>query len=112
MRTGLIAAVLGLTVVMIFVIQNAHAVNISFLGAHLRVSLAVALLLAAIAGALVMAAATPADHQPPVSQARHRAFARTIWCGVRQDTRMRSGLATMMARALAREVATFSRCGS
>ena len=50
--------------------------------------------------------------QPPVSQARHRAFARTIWCGVRQDTRMRSGLATMMARALAREVATFSRCGS
>jgi hypothetical protein len=50
--------------------------------------------------------------QPPVSQARHRAFARTIWYGVRQDTRMRSGLATMMARALAREVATFSRCGS
>ena len=57
MRTGLIAAVLGLIVVMIFIIQNAHAVNISFLGAHLRVSLAVALLLAAIAGALVMAAA-------------------------------------------------------
>ena len=57
MRTGLIAAVLGLTVVMIFIIQNAHAVNISFLGAHLRVSLAVALLLAAIVGALVMAAA-------------------------------------------------------
>ena len=42
---------------MIFIIQNAHAVNISFLGAHLRLSLAVALLLAAIAGALVMAAA-------------------------------------------------------
>ena len=57
MRTGLIAAVLGLIVVMIFIIQNAHAVNVSFLGAHLRVSLAVALLLAAIAGALVMAAA-------------------------------------------------------
>jgi hypothetical protein len=50
--------------------------------------------------------------QPPVSQARHRALARIIWCGVRQDTRMRSGLATMMARARAREVATFSRCGS
>ena len=46
-----------LIVVMIFIIQNAHAVNISFLGAHLRLSLAVALLLAAIAGALVMAAA-------------------------------------------------------
>ncbi len=57
MRTGLIAGILGLIVVMIFVIQNAHAVNISFLGAHLRLSLAVALLLAAIAGALVMAAA-------------------------------------------------------
>ncbi|HEY8043378.1 MAG TPA: lipopolysaccharide assembly protein LapA domain-containing protein [Streptosporangiaceae bacterium] len=57
MRTGLIAAVMGLIVVMIFIIQNAHAVNISFLGAHLRLSLAVALFLAAIAGALVMAAA-------------------------------------------------------
>jgi lipopolysaccharide assembly protein A len=44
-------------VVVIFIIQNAHAVNISFLGAHLRLSLAVALLLAVIAGALVMAAA-------------------------------------------------------
>ncbi len=57
MRTGLLAGVLGLIVVMIFIIQNAHAVNISFLGAHLRLSLAVALFLAAIAGALVMAAA-------------------------------------------------------
>jgi putative membrane protein len=57
MRTGLIAAAAGLIVVMIFIIQNAHAVNISFLGAHLHVSLAVALLLAAIAGALIMAAA-------------------------------------------------------
>ena len=57
MRTSLIAATAGLVVVMIFIIQNAHAVNISFLGAHLRVSLAVALLLAAIAGALLMAAA-------------------------------------------------------
>jgi uncharacterized integral membrane protein len=57
MRTSLIAAAVGLTVVMIFIIQNAHAVNISFLGAHLRLSLAVALILAAIAGALLMAAA-------------------------------------------------------
>jgi len=39
------------------VLQNARAVNISFLGAHLRLSLAVALLLATIAGALIMAAA-------------------------------------------------------
>ena len=57
MRTGLIAGFAALIVVMIFIIQNTRAVNISFLGAHLRVSLAVALLLAAIAGALVMAAA-------------------------------------------------------
>ena len=57
MRTALIVGVLALTVVLIFIIQNAHAVNISFLGAYLHLSLAVALLLAAIAGALLMAAA-------------------------------------------------------
>jgi putative membrane protein len=57
MRIGLIAGFIGLIVVMIFIIQNAHSVNISFLGAHLRLSLAVALFLAAIAGALIMAAA-------------------------------------------------------
>jgi putative membrane protein len=57
MRTSLLAGFLGLIVVMIFIIQNPHAVNISFLGAHLRLSLAVALFLAAIAGALLMAAA-------------------------------------------------------
>jgi putative membrane protein len=57
MRTSLIAAAAGLIVVMIFIIQNARAVSISFLGAHLRLSLAVALFLAAIAGALIMAAA-------------------------------------------------------
>jgi putative membrane protein len=57
MRTGLIIGAVALAVVMIFIIQNAHAVNISFLGAHLRLSLAVALLLAAILGALAMAAA-------------------------------------------------------
>jgi lipopolysaccharide assembly protein A len=57
MRTGLIVAVLALIVVMIFIIQNGHAVSISFLGAHLHLSLAVALFLAAIAGAVLMAAA-------------------------------------------------------
>ena len=57
MRIALIAATVGLAVVLIFIIQNTHAVNISFLGAHLHLSLAVALLLAAIAGALTMAAA-------------------------------------------------------
>jgi len=57
MRTGLIAGAAVLIVVLIFIIQNAHAVNIAFLGAHLHLSLAVALLLAAVAGALAMAAA-------------------------------------------------------
>src|SRR5579863_5358418 len=57
MRTALIAGTAALAVVLIFIIQNTHAVNISFLGAHLQLSLAVALLLAAAAGALAMAAA-------------------------------------------------------
>jgi lipopolysaccharide assembly protein A len=57
MRAALIAHIVALIVVVIFVIQNAHAVNISFLGAHLRLSLAVALLPAAIVGALLMVAA-------------------------------------------------------
>ena len=42
---------------LIFIIENAHAVTIVYFGVHLRLSLAVALLLAAIGGALVMAAA-------------------------------------------------------
>jgi lipopolysaccharide assembly protein A len=57
MRIALIAGVVVLIVVLIFIIQNAHTVSISFMGAHLHLSLAVALLLAAVAGALVMAAA-------------------------------------------------------
>jgi putative membrane protein len=56
-RTALIAGALVLIVVLIFIIENAHAVTITFFGAHLRISLAVALLLAAVAGALIMAAA-------------------------------------------------------
>jgi putative membrane protein len=57
MRTRLIAGVAGLIVVMIFIIENPRAVNISFLGAHLRLSLAPALVLSAIAGPVIMAAA-------------------------------------------------------
>jgi lipopolysaccharide assembly protein A len=57
MRAGLIAGFAALIVVVIFIIQNAHAANISFLGIHLVLPLALALLLAAIAGALLMAAA-------------------------------------------------------
>jgi lipopolysaccharide assembly protein A len=56
-RTALIAGALVLVVVLIFIIENAHAVTITFFGVHARISLAVALLLAAVAGALIMAAA-------------------------------------------------------
>ena len=56
-RATLIAGFIGLVVVLVFVVQNPHAVSISFLGAHLRLSLGVALLFAAVAGALLMAAA-------------------------------------------------------
>jgi uncharacterized integral membrane protein len=54
---GLIAGIGALILLVIFIIQNAHAVHVTFFGAHASVSLAVALLVAAIAGALVMAAA-------------------------------------------------------
>jgi lipopolysaccharide assembly protein A len=57
MRSALIAGIVVLVLVLIFIIQNAHTVSIAFFGAHLQLSLAVALLLAAVAGALVMAAA-------------------------------------------------------
>jgi lipopolysaccharide assembly protein A len=57
MRTALIGGFLALIVLVIFIIQNAHAVQVSFLGIQVRLSLAVALLLAAIVGALLMAAA-------------------------------------------------------
>ena len=56
-RTALIVGFLALIVLVIFIAQNAAAVKISFLGAQVRMSLAVALLIAVIAGALLMAAA-------------------------------------------------------
>jgi hypothetical protein len=46
--------VVVLSVLVIFIVQNARAVRLSFLGAHLQLSLAVALLLAAIAGAAIL----------------------------------------------------------
>jgi lipopolysaccharide assembly protein A len=56
-RTALIVGAVVLILVLIFIIENAHAVTIVYFGAHLRLSLAVALLLAAVGGALIMAAA-------------------------------------------------------
>jgi lipopolysaccharide assembly protein A len=66
-RIALIAGTAALAVVLIFIIQNATAVSISFLGAHLHLPLAVALLFAAIAGALIMAAAGTAR----ITELRH-----------------------------------------
>lgn len=68
-RMGLIAGTGVLVLLVIFIVQNAHTVHITFLGAHAMVSLAVALLLAAIAGALVMAAAGTT----PITQLRRTA---------------------------------------
>ena len=56
-RMGLIAGIGALILLVIFIVQNAHAVRITFFGAHASASLAAALLVAAVAGALVMAAA-------------------------------------------------------
>jgi uncharacterized integral membrane protein len=56
-RIALIAGTVVLAIVLIFILQNTSTVSINFLGAHLHVSLAVAMLLAAIAGAVIMAAA-------------------------------------------------------
>jgi len=60
MRTTLIASAAVLIVAVIFIIQNVHAANISFLGVHLVLPLAGALLLAAAAGSLLTVAAGPA----------------------------------------------------
>jgi uncharacterized integral membrane protein len=59
MRTTLIASLASLIVVVIFIIQNLHAANISFLGVHLVLPLVGALVLAAIAGSLLAVAAGP-----------------------------------------------------
>ena len=59
-RKALIAGAVVLVVAVIFISQNAHAANISFLGVHLVLPLAAALLLAAVAGALAVTAAGPA----------------------------------------------------
>lgn len=57
LHMGLLAATLLLVLLVVFVVQNARPVDVNYLGAHARVSLAVALLLAAIAGALVIGVA-------------------------------------------------------
>jgi uncharacterized integral membrane protein len=56
-RMGLLAGIGALILLVIFIAENAHAVHITFFGAHASVSLAAALLIAAVAGALVTVAA-------------------------------------------------------
>jgi lipopolysaccharide assembly protein A len=67
LHVGLITAALLLVLLVVFLIQNAHTVEIHFLGAHLRMSLAVAMLAAAVAGALITGAAGTAR----IAQLRH-----------------------------------------
>jgi lipopolysaccharide assembly protein A len=59
-RMGLTAGIGALILLVIFIVQNAHAVHITFFGAHASVSLAAVLLVAAAAGGLVAAAASTA----------------------------------------------------
>lgn len=53
----MIVAAVALVLLVIFLVQNEHSVDVSFLGGHLRVSLAVAMLIGAVAGALIVGAA-------------------------------------------------------
>ena len=53
-HTGLIAAAAVMVLLLIFILENAHSVNVHFFGADLRLPLAVALLLAAAGGALLV----------------------------------------------------------
>jgi uncharacterized integral membrane protein len=73
---GLIAGIGALILLVIFIVQNAHAVHITFVGAHAGVSLAAAVLVAAVAGALVTAAAGTAR-----STQLRRAMRRTSTAG-------------------------------
>ena len=57
LHAGLVIAAVLLLLLVIFLAQNAHTVTIKFLGAGLHISLAVALLAAALAGALIVGAA-------------------------------------------------------
>ncbi len=59
-RMWLIAGIGALILLAIFIVQNVHAVHITFFGAHASVSLAAVLLVAAVAGALVATAASTA----------------------------------------------------
>jgi putative membrane protein len=52
---GIIIAAIVLILLLIFIVQNSQSVKINYLGAHGTISLAVAMLLAAVGGALIVA---------------------------------------------------------
>jgi uncharacterized integral membrane protein len=56
LHTGLVLASVVSILLVVFLVQNARSVMISFLGANLHVSLAVALLAAALGGAVIVGA--------------------------------------------------------
>ena len=86
LHVGLITAAILLVLLVVFLIQNAHTVEIRFLGAHLRVSLAVAMLAAAVAGALITGAAGTAR----IAQLRRGRRTRVTAAGHSPDTRQRT----------------------
>ena len=51
---GLAAAIVVLLLLLIFILENGHRADIAFFGAHASLPLGVALLLAAVAGALIV----------------------------------------------------------
>ena len=55
-HAGLIVAAAVLVVLLVFILENDHSVSVAFLGAHLHLPLAVALLLAGVGGALLVGA--------------------------------------------------------
>lgn len=57
LHVGVVVAAVLLVLLVIFLVQNERSVDVSFLGGHLRVSLAVAMLIGAVAGALIVGAA-------------------------------------------------------
>lgn len=52
--TGVVAGAVVALLLLIFILENTQSVKVSFLGAHGRISLGVALLLSAVAGALIV----------------------------------------------------------
>lgn len=55
-HAGLVVAAAVLVLLLVFILENAHSVSVGFFGAHLRVPLAVALLLSGVGGALLVGA--------------------------------------------------------